>query len=148
MIPMRSIGFIDEWETPQALFVSLDMEFHFTVDVCASKDNAKCEKFYTREDNALDKEWSGVCWMNPPYGSGILQWIRKAYQSSLKGAVVVCLLPSRTSTRWFHDYCIKGEIRFLRKRIHFGGHKSAAPFGTMIVIFRPDVKPVFKSVYD
>ena len=126
----------DLWSTPQDTFDKLNSEFGFQVDVCATKDNAKCKLFYTLEDDGLSKEWKGVCWMNPPYGRQIGKWIQKAYESSINGATVVCLLPSRTDTKWFHDYCMKGEIRFIKGRLKFGGSKNSAPFPSMIVVFR------------
>ena len=125
-----------EWETPQDLFDKLNQEFKFTLDVCALPENAKCDQFYTPEDDGLLQPWNGVCWMNPPYGRTIRHWVEKAYTSSLMGATVVCLLPARTDTRWFHDFCTKGEIRFIKGRLKFGGHKNNAPFPSMIVIFK------------
>lgn len=73
------------WETPQELFDNLNAEFHFTVDVCATKDNAKCEEFFTPEMDGLKQEWVGVCWCNPPYGRGIGKWMKKQlkHQQSL-----------------------------------------------------------------
>mgnify|MGYP001580132719 CR=1 FL=1 len=125
-----------EWETPRKLFDELDKEFHFNVDPCATRENAKCEEFYTKKENGLTIEWIGNIFMNPRYGREIGKWIRKAYESSLKdSSTVVCLLPARTDTKWFHDYCMKGEIRFLRGRLKFGGAKNSAPFPSMIVIF-------------
>ena len=126
-----------EWETPQDIFDELDAIFHFTLDVCATPENTKCDKFYTKEQDGLKQKWGGnVCWMNPPYGRGIKEWIRKAYLISLRpDTQVVCLLPARTDTRWFHDYCVKGIIWFIRGRLKFGGSKNSAPFPSMIVIF-------------
>ena len=125
-----------EWETPQGFFDEWDKLFNFDLDVCATPDNAKCKRYYTQDDDGLSKEWDGVCWMNPPYGSAIGKWVRKAYESSLGGATVVCLLPARTDTIWFHDYCTHGEIHFVRGRLKFGGSKNSAPFPSMVVIFR------------
>ena len=126
----------DNWETPQALFDKLNDEFHFDLDVCASLDNAKCKKFYTKEQDGLQQNWTGVCWMNPPYGKEIGKWLKKAYESSINGATVVCLIPSRTDTAWWHDYVMKGTIRFIRGRLKFGNSKNSAPFPSAIVVFR------------
>lgn len=124
----------EEWETPQDFFDKCATRWGpFDLDVCATKENAKCEKFFTKEDDALTKEWSGVCWMNPPYGRGIGVWVQKAYSSVAKR--VVCLLPARTDTRWFHDYCVLGRVEFVRGRLKFGGSKNSAPFPSMLVIF-------------
>ncbi len=125
-----------DWETPQWLYDELDKEFHFTVDVCATEKNAKCRDFFSLEVDGLEPNWRGVCWMNPPYGRTIGKWVRKAYEESQNGATVVCLLPSRTDTAWWHDYCLKGEIRFLRGRLKFSNSKNSAPFPSVIVIFR------------
>jgi site-specific DNA-methyltransferase (adenine-specific) len=75
--------------------------------------------------------------MNPPYGREIGRWMKKAYESSLDGATVVCLVPARTDTCWWHDYAFKGEVRFIRGRLKFGGSKNAAPFPSAVVVFRP-----------
>ncbi len=128
----------EEWETPQEVFDYLDDHLGpFTLDVCATPENAKCKEYYTKEQDGLKQSWRGHrCWMNPPYGRTITNWIRKAYHASLlPDTSVVCLLPARTDTRWFHDYCAKGEIWFIRGRLKFGGAKTGAPFPSMVVIF-------------
>lgn len=131
----------DLWETPQDFFNRLDEEFHFTLDVCALQKNAKCKKFYTPEQDGLSQPWHGICWCNPPYGRGILAWVRKAKLSADDGNTVVMLPPARTDTHWFHDYIYgRAEIRFLRGRLKFGGCKNSAPFPSMVVIFRPTEK--------
>lgn len=73
--------------------------------------------------------------MNPPYGRNIGKWVEKAYKSSLDGATVVCLLPVRTDTAWWHDYCMRGVVMFLRGRLKFSGAKNNAPFPSAIVVF-------------
>jgi len=135
----------DTWETPQEFFDKLNEEFNFELDVCADAENAKCKEFFSKEMDGLTQEWTGSCWMNPPYGREIGKWIEKAYESSLNGATVVCLLPSRTDTKWWHDYCMKGEIRFVRGRLKFGGSKNSAPFPSAVVIFREKVNR-FKTI--
>jgi site-specific DNA-methyltransferase (adenine-specific) len=75
--------------------------------------------------------------MNPPYGRAIGHWMRKALLESMSGALVVCLVPSRTDTAWWHDYAVRGEIRYLRGRLKFGGATNSAPFPSAIIIFRP-----------
>jgi phage N-6-adenine-methyltransferase len=125
-----------EWSTPQELFDELDAEFDFELDVCATAGNAKCNRYFTQADDGLAQKWRGVCWMNPPYGAGIGAWVRKAYESSLLGATVVCLLPARTDTRWWQDCCAAGEVRFLRGRLRFNGANTGAPFPSAVVVFR------------
>ena len=122
------------WETPQKFFDELDKEFRFTIDVCAISENAKCERYYTPEQDGLKQVWEGVCWMNPPYGRQVGKWVKKAAESS---CTVVGLLPTRTDTRWFHDYIYgKSEIRFVRGRLKFGGGVNSAPFPSMVVIWK------------
>ena len=124
-----------EWETPQDFFDELDKEFHFTLDPCATKENAKCKKFYTKEEDGLTKNWNNeIVFCNPPYGSEIGEWIKKASETS--GGKVVMLIPARADTRYFHNYIYhKEEIRFIKGRLKFGG-KHFAPFPSMIVIFK------------
>ena len=129
-----------EWSTPAALFEELDHEFGFTIDVCASPGNAKCARFFTRSDDGLSKDWSGErVWMNPPYGRKLIDmWMEKAMLSARDGgALVVCLVPASTSTAWWHDFAMRGELRFIRGRLKFGGAENSALFPSAIVIFRP-----------
>ncbi len=130
-----------EWSTPADLFAELDREFGFGLDVCATADNAKCERFFTRADNGLAQPWEGVCWMNPPYGRTIGQWVRRAADAAKAGATVVCLLPARTDTAWWHDVVAvhSSDVRLLRGRLKFGGSRSGAPFPSAVVVFRPDI---------
>lgn len=108
------------WSTPQWLFDELNKEFNFDVDVCATKENAKCDKYYTKEDDGLSKEWYMSVWCNPPYGREIGKWVKKAHEerhrvANGKKTTVVMLLPARTDTKWFHDYIYgKAEIRFIK----------------------------------
>ena len=128
----------DMWETPEYLFKYLDAEFHFTTDVCAVKENAKCKHYFTPEQDGLKQEWTGVCWCNPPYGRDIWKWMKKAYESD---ATVVCLVHARTDTRWFHDWVLgKAEIRFIKGRLKFGESKENAPFPSMLAIYRKEEK--------
>lgn len=128
------------WATPQEFFDKLHAQFNFTTDVCASPENAKCQTYFTQAEDGLKQKWTGVCWMNPPYGRGIGAWVAKAHASSIEnGATVVCLIPSRTDTRWWHDYVMKGEITFIRGRLKFGKATTSAPFPSAVVIFRPRV---------
>jgi phage N-6-adenine-methyltransferase len=127
-----------DWETPKDFFDELDKEFNFEFDVCANEKNSKLPFFFTPEDNALTKPWFGRCWMNPPYGREIKDWVKKAYEESRKpGTMVVALLPARTDTKWFHEYIYgKAEIRFIKGRLKFVGAEHFAPFPSMIVIWK------------
>lgn len=125
----------DEWSTPQDLFDLLDAEFRFEIDVCATAENAKCKRFFVRGDNSLEQSWTGTCWMNPPYGRAIVNWVEKAWFSAEDGATVVCLLPARVDTDWWWSYCRHGEVRFLRGRLKFGNAEAGAPFPSAVVVF-------------
>ena len=120
----------DLWSTPQEFFDGLDAEFGFNLDACALPENAKCDVYYTPEQDGLFQRWYGTVWCNPPYGREIGKWVAKAADAAKKGATVVMLLPARTDTRWFHEY-----IRFIKGRLKFGGCKNAAPFPSMVCIF-------------
>jgi phage N-6-adenine-methyltransferase len=135
----------DMWATPQAFFDKLHAVFRFETDVCALPDNAKCETYYTPDKDGLAQDWKGTCWMNPPYGREISAWVQKAYRSAKEnGATVVCLLPARVDTRWWHDYCANGEVFFVRGRLKFGGAENSAPFPNAVVVFRPTVHDALK----
>lgn len=127
-----------EWSTPPEFFEKINAHYHFDLDVCATPENAKCPKYFTEQDNALVQDWDGVCWMNPPYGKTIRLWMKKAYEESLKGATVVCLVPARTDTYWWHEYAIKGKVFFVRGRLKFGGSENNAPFPSAVVVFGAD----------
>ena len=128
----------DDWSTPQAFFDELDKEFHFTLDPCCTKENAKCKKYFTKEDDGLKQSWGGhTVFCNPPYGRAIKDWVKKAHDEA-KGinTKVVMLIPARTDTKYFHEYIYgKAEIRFIKGRLKFGDSKNSAPFPSMIVMF-------------
>lgn len=126
-----------EWETPQWLFDKLNERFQFTLDVCATPDKAKCERFFTPETDGLAQSWQGErCWMNPPYGKAIYQWVQKAREEAANGAIVVGLLPARTDSRWWQDNVAgHADVRFIKGRLKFGEAKDSAPFSSAIAIW-------------
>lgn len=137
-----------DWETPKSLFKILDHEFNFTLDPCATPDNAKCENFYTIVDDGLKQSWYGTVFMNPPYGREISKWVAKAYDECVNNQIIsVCLVPARTDTKWWHNYCMKSsEIRFLTRRLTFSGANNKATFPAAIVIFKPNEhEPILKA---
>lgn len=128
----------DEWATPQNLFDEMNNEFNFDLDVCATDENHKCPEYYTKEQDGLSKNWGGRrVWLNPPY-SQIDKWVEKAFRETRNdNTLVVMLIPSRTDTRYFHNYIYqRTEIRFVKGRLKFGDSKGSAPFPSMIVVFR------------
>lgn len=128
----------DNWPTDPAVFAELDrIHGPFTLDPCSSAENAKCERFFTREDDGLAQLWTGRVFMNPPYGRTIGAWMRKAWEASQTSAeLVVCLVPARTDTAWWHEHAVRGEIEFVRGRLRFGALENSAPFPSAIVVFR------------
>ena len=136
LLPKGGKTLTDVHGTPRDFFNKLHAEFDFTLDPCSDGTNALCAKFYTPETDGLAHSWFGErVFMNPPY-SDMKRWMAKAYLESLFGALVVCLVPVRTDTAWWHDYAMFGEIRFLRGRLRFGDAKTNAPFPSAVVVFK------------
>ncbi|WP_251861950.1 phage N-6-adenine-methyltransferase [Clostridium sp. Marseille-Q2269] len=129
----------DLWATPQNFFDKLNKEFDFDLDPCATHENAKCSKYFTKEIDGLKQDWQGhKVFCNPPYGRAIKDWVRKCYEESLKlNTTVVMLIPARTDTKYFHEYIYNKvkEIRFIKGRLKFGDAKNSAPFPSMVVVF-------------
>lgn len=117
------------WATPKWLYDELNKEFNFDFDPCPLGGGF----------DGLVVRWGKVNYINPPYGREIGKWIAKAHAEALGGGICVMLLPSRTDTKWWHDYCMKAyEIRFIKGRLKFGDSKNSAPFPSCIVIFKGD----------
>ena len=154
----------EEWGTPQDLFDELDYIYHFTLDPCATPENAKCRRYFTKEQDGLAQDWgANRVFMNPPYGDGeqpckpnckkkkckdrghidqyipgIKDWMQKAYEASLEGAFVVCLVPARTDTKWWQAWATKGDRKFIPGRLQFSGSSdNKAPFPSAVVTFFP-----------
>jgi phage N-6-adenine-methyltransferase len=133
----------DKWETPNSLFHMLNNEFDFNLDPCCEDSTAKCALYYTEEMNGLNKSWAGKrVFVNPPYSRGnIERWMKKCYEESLNGTLIVALIPVSTSAKWFHDYVwMKAEIRFLKGRIRFVGAPFTAPFSSCIAVYNPPIR--------
>ena len=129
---------IQTWETPKAFFDQLNRLFGFTLDACASSENAKVGNYYTVEQNALIQEWQGVVWCNPPYGREQVKFIQKAYDESVKhGSTVVCLIPARPDTKVWQDliFAKADQVCFIKGRLKFGNSKDAAPFPSALIVF-------------
>lgn len=138
----------DNWATPQWLFDKLNKTYNFTLDPCASQDNAKCSKFYTEEDNGLTKSFQNeTVFINPPY-SNTYEWVKKAYHEAFSsGTTSVLLVPARVDSRWFYEFCfdpfVCKSITFIRGRLKFGNSKNSAPFPSIIIEFSaPSKTPV------
>ncbi len=118
-----------DWQTPKAVYQVLDAEFRFDFDPCP----------HPKPDwDGLEVRWGKSNFVNPPYGNELPDWITKGYYEwKTQKVAVVFLIPSRTDTRWWHDYVMKAdEIRFIKGRLKFDDQKNPAPFPSCIVIFR------------
>ena len=138
MNPVHFSSERQDWATPQRFFDALDAEFRFTLDACATADNAKCPRFFSPADDALTQPWDGIVFCNPPYGHGIGRWVRKAHMEATfrHGTTVVALIPARTDTAWWHDDVMQAtEIRLIRGRLRFSGHDVNAPFPCAVVVW-------------
>lgn len=130
----RFVSNNQSWETPIELFKQIDAMFNFTRDVCATEQNKKVQCFWSEQDSCLEKEkWDGVNWMNPPF-KNMKDFIKKAYEQK-DNAITVCLIPARTNTKWWHDYCMKGEIYFIEGRPKFGDAEHGLPQPLALVVF-------------
>ena len=130
----------EEWATPQSFYQTLNEEFHFSLDPCASRTNAKCKIFFTKDDDGVAKDWgTHRVFCNPPYGRNMRLWARKCFEASQHGATVVLLAHARTDTQWFHCwvYGKAAEIRFIKGRLKFGDGATPAPFPSLVAIFKP-----------
>ncbi len=117
----------DSWSTPKEVFDKLNEEFRFDFDPCPLNDSPDVD--------GLSIEWGRCNFVNPPY-SNLKGWLAKAYLEAGKGNTCVLLIPSRTDTRYWHDYVMKAdEIRFIKGRLKFGNSKNSAPFPSCIVVF-------------
>lgn len=144
----------DDWETPADFFNLLDRIFHFKLDACASAHNMKCETHFTKEEDGLSQAWHTHkrVWLNPPYGRGIERWMEKAYRESLNGCIVVCVVPHRSDTTWWHDWVKnKALVTPVRKRLKFrnpikcpdGSGNSVFP--SAVVIYGLDIDAIINS---
>lgn len=122
-----------EWETPPHIFKKYNDIYDFNIDVCATKENALCGSYFSEKNSCLKPDWGGLrCWMNPPYGRSIGKFVEKAYNESVKGAIVVCLVPASTDTGWWHNFAMKGRITFIRGRLTFINRSYLDPEGNII----------------
>ena len=139
-----------DWETPQDFYEKLNEEFGpFTLDPCATEETAKCENYFTMHTDGLFRSWAKqTVFMNPPYGRHISNWIKKAYQEAQNpGTKVVCLIPARTDTKYWHDYCMRAkEIHFVKGRLKFGDSTNCAPFPSAVIIFESDRETIIKTM--
>jgi phage N-6-adenine-methyltransferase len=133
----------DTWATPRDYFNKINNEFNFTLDAAALQSSTCVKSNWYGPDHpdenrrdAFKHNWDGIVWLNPPYGRTIGQWMKKANEEAKRGSTVVCLVPARTDTAWWHNYAIEHEVRFIRGRLKFGNAVNAAPFPSALVVIR------------
>lgn len=133
----------NEWATPQDLYDKLNNKYNFTLDPCSTIENHKCNKFYTIKENGLIQDWSNeIVFCNPPYGREIYDWVKKCYNEYLKGTKIVLLIPSRTDTKYFHEFLYNKpniKIQFIKGRLKFGNSDNSAPFPILLAYFNINV---------
>lgn len=140
---------IDDRETDDAYFRTLDAKYHFDLDVAAAAHNAKCERYFTRAQNGLAQSWAGASvWCNPPY-SDLRPWVQKAWQECESTKGIVMLLPAnRCEQPWWQDLIepvrdgrasptvttqfVAGRIRFWDAST---GRRPSPPFGCLLLIW-------------
>lgn len=140
LAPLFTSGRAD-WRTPRGVFDSLHGEFSFTLDACATDESACLPHYFTERDEGLMQSWAGErVFCNPPYGRQLRRWAEKVWNEAHAAALIVCLVPARTDTSWWHDYFMRAdEIRFLRGRLSFDDDGGRAPFPSCLVIFRQPI---------
>ena len=137
-----------EFSTPDWLFDHLNLEFNFSLDVCASPQNAKCARYFTSDDDGLSQSWAGeTVFCNPPYHHHLISaWIKKAWEESRHPDTTVALLiPTYfREYAWWKKYCVKGEVRFIHPFIRFkkSDGEGTALKDVILIIFGKQYKPM------
>ena len=137
-VQSRASGKTD-YGTPKKEYGHYDAMFGFDLDVCATAENAKCDKYFTPEDNALEQTWTGVCWMNPPYGKDLPKWLEKAYKETRKPrCTVVAFIPASTETKWWHEWVVgkADKVIYHKGRVQFDGAEWPAKYANVAVVYR------------
>lgn len=130
-----------EYSTPLSLFLPLKQEFNLQLDVCADETNFKCDTYFTVQDDALKKDWTGNCWMNPPFTKDLNKWVRKARQDADKfGGTKVCLVPVRSNTKWWGEIIKDAEVRFIIGEVNFNDEPRGLWLPMCILIFGEQAK--------
>lgn len=138
-----------EYSTPLPIIRPLIREFKITKDVCANKENHKLPDYWSKEDDALTKDWVGNCWINPPFDRNLQKWVRKAHkESQINGGTKVLLIPVRSNTKWWAETMPDAEIRFINGEVNFNDEKRGLWMGMCIIIFGEQAKKGTHSIID
>lgn len=125
-----------EYSTPLEIVEPLIKEYNLTKDVCASSLNCKLPDYWTKDDNALLKQWTGNCWLNPPFNRELGKWVKKAHSETIKnGGTKVCLIPVRSNTKWWAEVSKDAEIRFINGEVNFNNEVRGLWLPLCILIF-------------
>jgi len=135
------------YSTPRKLFEVINQEFNFNLDVCALPENAKCQVYFSPEDDGLKQDWSGVCWMNPPFNKDLKKWVLKAAAESKKyNSIICCLIPVRSNTIWWKDVCESAEIRFIIGEVNFNDLERGLWLPMCLMIFGTERRGRFSYI--
>jgi len=139
LLSVRGHETTPNWYTPAATYLALDHQYGpFMLDPCCTDETRRTPRWIAPPRSGLAETW-GPCrvFLNPPYGRGIADWIRKAIVEARAGAFVVALIPSSTGAGWWHELVIPNAsaIVFLRGKLRFGGQRSNAPFWSAVATF-------------
>lgn len=136
-----------EYSTPQKLYDFINKEFNFEIDVCASESNKKCNKYFNVKMDGLKQNWTGKCWMNPPFNKELKKWVIKAKQESEKHkSIICCLIPVRSNTNWWKECCESSEIRFIIGEVNFNELERGLWLPMCLMIFGTENKGKFSII--
>lgn len=133
----------EDWGTPIDFFGQLERMFgKFDLDAAAADNWSMCDEYITKEMDALNPQtpWNGKnVFLNPPYGHWIPKFLKRVLEEAKLGKKIVCLLPAKTDTRWFHEIVVNNadEILFVQGRLKFRlpQKNNTATFGSIVVGF-------------
>ena len=136
-----------EYSTPQILFNSMNILYNFELNVCASVENAKCKLFYTKEDDSLTKEWTGNCWMNPPFNKQLGKFVLKMHRDFLKyGGIKCALIPVRSNTIWWSKVVLDAECVFINGEVNFNEEKRGLWLPMCLLVFGNNKRGQFSVI--
>lgn len=100
-VPLRQ-----KYGTPQPFFDKQHAVHKFTIDLAADENNAKLNRYWSEDHDALSRSWTGERgWLNPPYRN-VGKWVEKAFNETRHNGceLVVMLINYAPSTKYWHKY--------------------------------------------
>lgn len=143
--PQGHEGKTNTWLTPLWIIKELG---EFDLDPCGFPGHSTAREIITLPTDGLKREWSGRCWLNPPYGKDQKYWLEKL-KSHGNG---IALIFARLETKWIQPFIcdgfftIEGRIKFLNKdfkeETNAGAPSMLIPFGRKNIgaILSSDIK--------